>query len=159
MQWLNNGEIMSLRFETALQFTLKWEGGLSNDKDDPGGKTNYGITQETFNRYFPGRDVSTISLPEAATIYRNGYWVASGCESLPIALAVVVFDSAVNCGVSRAKKWLEQTQDPKEIIRLRREYYYRIASTNPKLKKFIKGWVNRLNDLGKLTDILLQDAL
>ena len=144
-------------FEDALKFTLKWEGGFVNDRDDPGGKTNYGITAETFARYFPGREVESITLPEAATIYRNGYWVGAGCESLPKPLAVAVFDTAVNCGVSRAKRWLEETRDSKKYLTLRREHYYRISDSNPSLKKFIRGWLNRLNDLHKYIDILLTE--
>ncbi len=33
-------------FEKALQFTLKWEGGYVDDPADPGGETNYGITEK-----------------------------------------------------------------------------------------------------------------
>ena len=103
--------------------------------------------------------MATITLPEAATIYRNGYWVASGCESLPLPLAVVVFDTAVNCGVTRAKRWLNESNDPKEIIRARREHYYRISASNPSLKKFMRGWLNRINDLHKYSDILNETNL
>ena len=32
------------RFEEAIKVILKHEGGYSNDKDDPGGATDYGIS-------------------------------------------------------------------------------------------------------------------
>jgi len=36
---------MPITLKEALKFTLKWEGGFSNDPVDPGGATNRGIIQ------------------------------------------------------------------------------------------------------------------
>src|ERR1051325_4202371 len=35
------------RFPACLAVTLHWEGGYSDHKEDPGGKTNLGVTQKT----------------------------------------------------------------------------------------------------------------
>ena len=39
------------RFLACLPFTLKEEGGYSNDAHDPGGKTMEGIIQREYDRY------------------------------------------------------------------------------------------------------------
>ena len=38
-------------FEKMLRDTLKFEGGYVNNPKDPGGRTNKGITQTTYNNY------------------------------------------------------------------------------------------------------------
>jgi len=142
-------------FKKALEFTSKWEGGWSNHPSDPGGKTKYGITEAVYLQYFPGQKIEDCTRDEAAAIYRNIYWNGTKCGDLPFPLAVVVFDSAVNCGVSRANKWLEKTQDPKEYIELRRQYYYDLIERRKSFEVFKRGWLNRINDLSKYVDILL----
>jgi lysozyme family protein len=57
-------------FERALAFTLRWEGGLSQDPDDPGGTTKYGISA----RAHPEVDVRNLTLEDAKEIYRKEYW-------------------------------------------------------------------------------------
>lgn len=41
-------EDMKENFEKAFSFVLKWEGVYTNDKDDPGGETKYGISKKAF---------------------------------------------------------------------------------------------------------------
>ncbi len=40
----NEGGRMTPNFKIAHDFTAKWEGGLSEHKNDPGGITNYGVS-------------------------------------------------------------------------------------------------------------------
>lgn len=87
----------------VLPFTLKWEGGYVDDKDDPGGKTKYGITQATFELarkkgIVSKKDVSEIEKKDAEMIYRKLYWEPLGCDEMPLWVAVLVFDTAVNQG-------------------------------------------------------------
>lgn len=138
----------------ALRFTLKWEGGYSNDSDDPGGETNYGISK----RAHPKEDIKNLKMDRVAKIYEDGYWKPAGCEALPLAESVAVFDTAVNCGVSRAKRWLRDSKDLKDFLEKRRMHYYQLADDNPKFHKFMKGWLNRLNDLAKYIDILREES-
>ncbi|WP_395664553.1 glycoside hydrolase family 108 protein [Methylocella sp.] len=101
------------RFSACLPYTLKEEGGFSNDPRDPGGRTMRGITQKTYDelRRRAGaapRDVRDIAEGEVSAIYRLGYWNAVGAESLPAGVDLSVFDFAVNSGPARAKKALAQ---------------------------------------------------
>src|SRR5689334_4156851 len=100
------------RFTTSLQFVLKWEGGYVNDPADPGGATNLGITQKTYDtaraqKGMPSQPVRGITEPEAQDIYRAHYWAPLKCDSLPPALDLVMFDTGVNMGLKEAVKLLQ----------------------------------------------------
>jgi len=41
----------SSAFETALPFVLRWEGGFVDHPADPGGRTNRGVTQRTYDAW------------------------------------------------------------------------------------------------------------
>ena len=145
---------MNNNFRKALDFVAKWEGGWSNHPNDRGGKTNYGITEKLYKHYFPTQKIEDCTPEEASAIYRQEFWTPLGCDSMPVALACVVFDSAVQHGPNRARKWLEKTQNTKEYLELRRHFYYDIIERDHTQSVFKKGWLNRLNDLHKYSDIL-----
>ena len=42
---------MPITLSEALVFTLKWEGGFTNNPLDPGGPTNFGIIQSRYDQY------------------------------------------------------------------------------------------------------------
>src|SRR5712692_4452895 len=100
------------RFDSSLQFVLKWEGGFVDDPADPGGATNKGITQGVYDSYrkrkgLAHQGVKSISDAEVSEIYQSSYWDAAKCGSLPAPLDLVEFDTAVNMGVGRAVKFLQ----------------------------------------------------
>jgi lysozyme family protein len=101
------------RFEDCLAFVLAREGGFVDDPDDPGGATNYGITQRVYTQHRrlggkPPASVATISQKEVATIYRSAYWKPMWCDVLPEPLDLVAFDSSVNHGLRQAAKFLQR---------------------------------------------------
>jgi lysozyme family protein len=93
-------------YETALRRVLAHEGGYSNHPSDPGGPTNFGITIAEYRKYAKPNatpsDVKAMRLDEARAIYRSHYWVALGCDDLPVGLDYAVFDYGVNSGIGRA---------------------------------------------------------
>lgn len=94
-------------FPSALAFTLKYEGGKSNDPHDPGGRTNQGITQRTYDAYckrnmIAARDVYSMSSSVRDEIYKHEYWSKVTGDSLPSGVDLAVFDYAVNSGPERA---------------------------------------------------------
>jgi lysozyme family protein len=139
-------------FRRALQFTLKWEGGYINDPADPGGETKYGIAK----RSHPSLDIANLTPEQAATIYANEYWDACGCDSIPFPFCVAVFDTAVNCGVSKATQWMKEAPDVTAYLGLRKQFYYNQVNSIPTKIKFLKGWLARVDDLRKLVDIATQ---
>lgn len=90
-----------MSFHQAVEFVLSEEGGYSNDPQDPGGETNFGISK----RAYPGLNIASLTRSEAVEIYRRDYW--DRLPALPPGIAVAVFDFAVNAGISRSIKTLQ----------------------------------------------------
>lgn len=96
-------------FDLALKYVLKHEGGYVNHPKDPGGATNKGITQRTFDAYTGGGvDVRDITDKQVADIYKRQYWDAVKGDDLPSGVDYAVFDFAVNSGPARAAKFLQR---------------------------------------------------
>lgn len=98
----------------GLAITLPEEGGYADIKGDPGGSTDEGVTQATYDAYRkskgePTQDVRKISAAELQDIYNTRYWLAAACDKLPTGVDVQHFDTAVNAGVSEAGKILQRS--------------------------------------------------
>jgi len=83
-----------------------------NHPDAPGGATNKGITQATYDGWMRlqgrgRRSVRDITDAEVASIYRQQYWDVIKGDDLPSGVAYAVFDAAVNSGPARGAKWLQ----------------------------------------------------
>ena len=126
-------------FDKALKFVLKWEGGYSNDKNDLGGETNFGISK----RSYPELDISKLTLKQAKEIYYQNYWLKCDCDELPYPFDIVVFDTAVNMGKRRALEFLDTYNDWRDYL-LKRLYTY---SKFKQAKLYFRGWANRTLDL------------
>jgi lysozyme family protein len=103
---------MKENFEACLALVLAHEGGWSNHSQDPGGVTNLGVTQRAWEAW-KGEPVTEEEMrnltPEMVTpFYREMYWDKARCDDLPEGVDYCVFDAAVNSGVSRSAKWLQQ---------------------------------------------------
>lgn len=158
----------------AMRFILRWEGGFVDDPDDRGGRTNKGVTQKVYDAWRarsgkPKQDVKQITDEEVQAIYQQDYWRPAGCDRLKAKLDLVQFDTAVNMGTNRATKILQSavgvgsdgkfgpaTQKACDACDLGtalieyceiREGLYRRFAQGPGQAKFLKGWLNRLNDL------------
>lgn len=138
-----------MEFERALAFVLRWEGGYSDHPDDPGGATNYGITQATYDVWrrsngLPTRPVREISMDEVRAIYRTRYWEPIRGDELPPPLALATFDLAVNSGVGLARKALREAGgDWRRLIAWRIEF----LTSLPHWATFGKGWMRRVGAL------------
>ena len=139
-------------FKKSLAFVLKWEGGYSNDPDDPGGETKWGISK----RSHPTLDIRNLTPEQASQIYSDEYWGPAGCDSIPFPLCTAVFDTAVNLGVSRTLPWLKASKDVREFLDTRKRYYYSVINKNPPSIKYLRGWLARLSDLQKFVDLNTQ---
>lgn len=159
---------MNKLFEKCLKQVLKWEGGYVNDPDDRGGATNKGITQSTYNRYLKAKgqqskSVKNISDAEVKEIYYKNYWLAAGCDKMTPKFAALCFDTAVNMGVgvvkttgmTRNTEFLKAAQYtyPEKYIAAKKAKYYEFAKYGNQ-KKFLNGWLNRLNDMEKFIKTL-----
>ena len=103
---------MRENFDKALQLMLKHEGGFVNHERDPGGMTNLGVTKNVYEEWLgyevDKQDMMKLTPEDVAPIYLNNYWIKANCDELPSGLDYVVFDWAVNSGVSRSSKGIQK---------------------------------------------------
>jgi lysozyme family protein len=157
------------RFESLIRHTLKWEGGYINDPDDRGGETKYGITK----RQYPNLDIKNLTVDQAVGIYHKDYWKSYMDEICSYKVAGRLFDLSVNMGHRRPNKLLQHAVNrlggrlvvdgdigPKSIAainacnedELYKQFYYLAKRRYEKIAKignnhkFLRGWMNRLND-------------
>ena len=97
-----------MSFNHALDVILGAEGGYSDDADDPGGKTRYGITESVARIYGYYGDMKEFPLETAKMIYQAEYWYKAKCELYPPPLDLLMFDCAVNQGQETAIKLLQK---------------------------------------------------
>lgn len=185
-------------FDYCWKFALKWEGGLDDDPDDPGGITHFGVDMrmlqgmeknptdrrnlQEIGVQLPICRESVIKLKKAQAklVYKYEVWDKLGCFRFPLVIACVLFDAGVLNGVN-AVKFIQRAwnarhpnatplavdgilgpktrqailtdADPRHLAKValdKREYWFRsYVKAKPKAKKYLKGWLNRVNDLRK----------
>jgi Glycosyl hydrolase 108/Predicted Peptidoglycan domain len=159
------------RFEACMQLIFRVEGGFSDDRDDPGGATNFGITLKTLrawknNDSLTVEDIKALTQNQAKEIYRTEYWNRMQCGRLPTGLDLEVFDFGVNAGPGTAVKALQKiigvTEDGsigpitlaalktfavdklvEEYSDARLEYYKSLKNE----AKFLVGWESRVSQI------------
>jgi lysozyme family protein len=161
---------MKQGYDTSLAAVLRSEGGYVNDPRDPGGATNKGVTQAVYDDYrkglgSPPRTVKQITPSETAAIYKHRYWDAVRGDDLPAGVDYAVFDLAVNSGVSRASRFLQDvccvnadgkigpvtiaaaSHNPKHIVEALMDKRLAFLRTLGTFGHFGKGWTNRCNEV------------
>jgi len=158
---------MKHNWDEAFKHILKHEGGYVNHPSDPGGITNLGVTKRVWEGWTGKRvseaDMRALTPEMVAPMYKKKYWDVIRGDDLPSGIDLCVFDAAVNAGVGRASKFLQQavgvTADgqigPKTISAVTskpadeiieafcalREAHYKSLNT---FDTFGKGWMRRL---------------
>lgn len=157
-----------MSFERALRFTLSWEGGYVNHPNDPGGRTDQGISEAAHPEAWAD---DQISQDEVRRIYREKYWEPIRGDDLPEPFDCVLFDWAVHSGVPTAVTRLQYLVQAKpdgimgpatlkavaryayrcaavSLLTQRHDYLQDLVSRKPsQYKPFWKGWRRRLFDL------------
>lgn len=166
---------MTERERYITNFLLKWEGGFGTDGMD-GGCTMKGITLTTYRAFFGKskncNDLYHISDEEWFYIFRKGvYDRVKGDKIVNDSICLLVVDFAYNSGkgtaIREVQKCLGCTPDgiigPITLGKLNEEnsyevfckikswregFYRNLATKKPKkYRKYLKGWLNRLNDI------------
>lgn len=174
-------------FNKAMKFVFQWEGGVSDDPADSGGVTKYGVCLRFYRTIHPNAtraDILALTKEQASDIFYSEFWLKCHCDELFLdKIAVALFDTAVNTGVSQAVKFLqravnvkadgkmgiitisavnEHTDDEQTIldnfIKQRQQFYKDLATRKPSQQVFLKGWLNRTNALATLCDGIMTPA-
>jgi len=102
---------MAHTFTDALGLVLREEGGFVDDSRDPGGATNLGVTARTWHSWSgqpATNDIMKALTPaKVSPLYKGWFWDKIAGDGLPIALALAVFDFAVNAGPGTATRMLQ----------------------------------------------------
>jgi lysozyme family protein len=100
-----------MSFAACLPIILQSEGGYVVDQ---GGPTNFGITIPALQAYLhqpvtaANIQALTADGPIVGPLYQADYYNAAHCNELPDGLDLMVFDEAVNEGVGRAIRHLQE---------------------------------------------------
>jgi lysozyme family protein len=159
---------MNKDWDSAIAFVLKMEGSYTLDPNDPGGETKFGISKKAY----PSLDIANLTEEQAKEIYLRDYWNPCSCDELPPALAICVFDTAVNQGITKAKRILQISLDVtvdgvigdktvaaafkansyhvKKFLANRMSEYMRLINANPSLMVFAINWSYRVISLADL---------
>lgn len=152
---------------------MKWEGGgkLHNVAGDSGGWTIWGIAYNKNKQHFDSlQDHANTTKEEAGAFAFVEYYLPLKPSLLPKNTKMYAFDISYNMGLSRAKKYIQQcigvtadgifgkqTQASLNKLsldclhRLRINFYNDLVKRIPTNNKFLKGWLNRANDVYKLS--------
>lgn len=169
---------MLSNFRTCLGWVLVHEGGYVNHPKDPGGATNRGVIQRTYNAYrkrmgLAQQSVKKITQAEVEAIYREQYWNAVQGDQLPAGVDYAVFDYGVNSGPRRSIKdlqrviganpdgWIGQETLSKvfempaaEVVTKLCQRRYNFVRSLRHWKTFGRGWTRRImgESMGAQTD-------
>lgn len=95
-------------FNKAIKKTLDFEGSYSNHPADSGGKTKYGITEQTARKHGYQSDMRYLPLETAVKIYKISYWDVLKLDRISNQkIAENMFDVQVNGG--NAIRWAQRT--------------------------------------------------
>ena len=158
----------SAAFESAFERTLALEGGYSDDPNDPGGETRWGISK----RAYPGEDIKRLTVEQAKAIYWRDYWNRLRCGDMRGDVAAELFDTAVNMGTGVAAFLAQEacnylgeslrvdgTIGPVTIAALARQAspdllkvlnglqlcrYVALVTQNPSHQRYARGWLKRI---------------
>lgn len=158
-------------FDFALTRVLASEGGYVNNSADPGGATNYGITQATARAHGYTGNMQDFPLELAKQIYRASYWDRYNLGALPRNLAFVTFDAVVNsgpAGIIWMQRALKVTEDgiigPQTVAaaKMADDYACAVQASAYRLRAltamnnwatFGRGWARRIaNNLQQLQE-------
>lgn len=148
-------------FYQSINTVLANEGGYTNDPNDPGGETKYGISK----RAYPDVDIANLTVAEATAIYLRDFWLFGGISDQSV--ATKLFDSYVNekhTAIKIAQKVVGAVQDgvygpateeminacvPANFLVAFRvglvAHYSAIVAANPAEGEFLAGWLRRAN--------------
>lgn len=101
---------MSL-FDRAFEEVILIEGGYSNDPDDSGGATRWGITEQVARAHGYTGPMRDLPVSEARRIYKAAYWKQMrlpGIAKLSPEIAFELFEAGIHAGTVRPVTWFQR---------------------------------------------------
>lgn len=150
-------------FDLAFAALMGNEGGFVDNPDDPGGATNFGITQRVARANGYDGDMRALPLALAKSIAKTEYWDKYQCDLFSLEVGFQVFDAAYNGG--HPAQWLQQAAgvptdgvigpatvravlgaDPDKIVMRFDAMRLKYLASLSGWQSFGRGWANRIAD-------------
>jgi lysozyme family protein len=156
------------------------EGGFTDNPNDHGGPTNYGITQADLARWrgtsISAADVKNLTVSEAEEIYEAFYWDPLECDQIQDqGIATAILDCGILNGIGTCARMAQQVvgvavdghigpetidainafsraQFINKLIAELLSRYKAIVDSNPSQEVFLKGWAARAERLQTLVN-------
>lgn len=101
-----------MTLDQTIATLIKIEGGYVDHKNDKGGPTNWGITEQVARAYGYTGPMQAMPVEVAQQIYKERYWFAPKFDQINIRsteLAEEMLDTGVNMGVNWPGKFLQRS--------------------------------------------------
>lgn len=144
---------MIANFDMAFDLIVQVEGKeYTNDPNDPGGPTKYGVTLETarklgFDKDGDGdvdeNDVILLDVSDVRTAFKSLYWGPVGADAMPDGIDILAADLAYNSGAARVRELYDY--DFYRFVVKRWRYYLKLANKRQTYQGYFRGWSNRLD--------------
>jgi lysozyme family protein len=103
---------MNRNWDKCFDLVIVNEGGYVDNPSDPGGATNLGCTKAVWEQYVGHEvtkdDIKKLTKEDVKPLYKKRYWDAIHGDAIPSGLDYSIFDAAINSGVTRASKWIQE---------------------------------------------------
>jgi lysozyme family protein len=167
----------------SCDLVIESEGGykLTTIPGDLGGQTYAGIARVPNPHWEGWALIDKGDMPPKEMVwafYKTQVWDKVRGDELPVGVDYMVYDFAVNAGISRAVKTLQQAvgavadgalgpatlkaiegYPAEELIKkyseVKEAFYHGIVASKPEQVKFLKGWLNRVAHVGIVADTML----
>jgi Glycosyl hydrolase 108 len=126
-------------FDQCFELVVGIEGGYTNDPNDPGGETKFGISK----RSYPDVDIASLTLEGAKDLYLRDFWGKLHLDKIPWPLCLYAFDCGVNQGVNLCWALLSASHDEAEFMTQRALSYARDRD----LPRYGHSWFHRMFQL------------
>jgi lysozyme family protein len=172
---------MRENWDDCFEMVLKHEGGFVNHPKDPGGMTNLGVTKAVWEiwlaRTATESDMRALTPEKVKPFYKAMYWDKIKGDQLPAGVDYAAYDLAVNSGVGRAAKYLQQiagvtadgvigpksleaikSRDPKEMADALCDMRLDFLKRLPTFETFGKGWSRRVAEVSAKSAEMVQSG-
>jgi len=161
---------MKENWDKSFEMVLAHEGGFVNHPKDPGGMTNLGVTRSAWEawlvRTITESDMRALTPEKVKPFYKAMYWDKIKGDQLPSGADYAAYDLAVNSGVGRAAKYLQEIAgvtadgvigpksleaikacDPQELADALCDKRLNFLKRLPTFETFGKGWSRRVAEV------------
>jgi lysozyme family protein len=156
---MSNENNLIVGFTDYAAKSMEFEGGYSDNPNDPGGKTKYGIAK----KYYPDVDIKNLTPKEATIIYKRDYWERYKCSLVSNHISFLFFDTVLHQGGDFATRALQRitgvsqdgilgdkTVEASKFAAIENLAQERVNRCNDRIAKdadleeFRQGWYNRV---------------